>query len=132
MDAHPDLERKLDGLKRKYREIAELTRPKCMGGCHEPGACCQPRYCSQAAARAREFGISLAGQAHPTLPYLGPDGCVAPPYLRPLCSMHVCEFHLLQNPEFAEVYLALREEVCRLEEAVGPSCPAGLARDFWE
>ena len=119
-------------LERKYREIAELTRPRCMEECPEPGACCAPRYCDEAERRAGEFGVRLSVQRHPSLKFMGAAGCVAPPYLRPLCAVHVCEFHVLRDPRFAGRYLALREEVCVLEEKLGPSWPRGMARDYRE
>ena len=119
-------------LERKYREIAEFTRPRCMEECPEPGACCASRYCDEAERRAGEFGVRLSVQRHPSLKFMGEGGCVVPPYLRPLCAVHVCEFHVLRDPPFAGRYLALREEVCVLEEKLGPSWPRGMARDYRE
>jgi hypothetical protein len=122
----------IDLLKRKYRRIADITRPRCLEQCHEPGACCTPRYCELAQTRAREFGVRLPEQGHPTLKYMGTQGCVVPPYLRPLCAVHVCDYHVMRDDAFARAYLELREEVCRAEAEVGPSWPEGMARDFWE
>ena len=119
-------------LQRKYREMTDLTRPKCLGECPEPGGCCRPDYCSQAEARALAFGIHLPRQPHPTLPYMGEEGCVVPPYLRPLCAVHICEFHLLDESAFSRAYFDLRKEVCRIEEDFGPGWPEGMARDYWE
>ncbi len=122
----------LAALIEKYRAIAELTQPRCMGGCPEPGGCCRPQYCLLAETRARQFGKTLPPQNHPTLRYMGPEGCVVPPHLRPLCAVHVCEFHVRQDAAFGEEYLALREAVCRLEERLGLPWPEGMARDYWE
>ena len=122
----------LERLKRKYAEIAEFTRPKCLGECPEPGACCRRPYCLLAGARAAEFGMNPATQAHAELPFMGADGCVLPPYLRPLCAVHVCEVHLLGESSYAKAYFAMREEVCALEETFGPSWPDGLARNYWD
>ncbi len=119
-------------LKRKYEEIAELTRPKCLGECPEPGRCCTPAYCDLAELRAKEYGRAFPYQGHPTLKFLGEQGCVVPPYLRPLCAVHVCEIHLLNGDAYSEEYFEIREEVCELEEELGPSWPQGLARDYWE
>ena len=119
-------------LQRKYRELADLTRPKCLGECPNPGACCRPDYCAQAERRALAFGVRLPRQPHPTLPFMGEEGCVVPPYLRPLCAIHVCEFHLLDETPFSRAYFDLREEACRLEENFGPGWPEGMARDYWE
>jgi hypothetical protein len=122
----------IERLKRKYEQIAEMTRPKCLGECPEPGACCQPGYCDFAEQRAAQFGVALTPQPHPTLRFMGPAGCVVPPYLRPLCSVHVCEPHVLHGGDFAQAYFALREEVCELEETYGPGWPRGMARNYWE
>ncbi|MCZ6843227.1 MAG: hypothetical protein O7G32_10405 [SAR324 cluster bacterium] len=122
----------LDDLIDKYQEMADLTKPMCMQDCPEPGGCCDARYCDAAEARAGEFGVQLPRQRHETLKYMGPRGCVVPPYLRPLCAVHVCEFYVLRKKSFARRYLPLREEVCLLEEALGPSWPKGMARIYWE
>ncbi len=116
----------------KYRAIADLTKPRCLGDCPEPGGCCKPEYCDLAAERARQFGIALSPQAHPTLRFMGAAGCVVPPHLRPLCAVHVCEFHVIREAEFAEEYLGLREEICRLEEQLDAPWPTGMARHYWE
>jgi hypothetical protein len=122
----------LDNLKKKYQQIADLTRPRCMEQCHEPGGCCAPRYCDQAEARAKECGVPLPAPAHGTLKYMGATGCVVPPWLRPLCAVHVCDYHVTQDANFAEVYLKLRDEICRAEDAAGLEWPEGMARNYWE
>ena len=122
----------IDQLKRKYQQIADLTAPRCLEQCHEPGACCTPRYCDLAEARARELGIIPPVQRHSVLKYMGEGGCVVPPYLRPLCAVHVCDHHVIQDGAFARAYLKLREEVCGAEDESGLTWPAGMARDYWE
>ena len=125
-------ESKIQPLIRKYEEMARLTKPVCMTSCPEPGGCCAPQYCDLATLRAKEFGVELPEQDHPRLPYMGAEGCVVPPYLRPLCAMHACESHVLTQPEFAKRYLALREIVCILETELGPSWPSHMARKYRE
>jgi hypothetical protein len=53
---------------------------------------------------------------HPTLRYMGKDGCVCPPHLRPLCTLHVCNINSFgfdpQDPEFNDKYFALRDKIC--------------------
>lgn len=82
--------------------------------------------------RAEAFGIVLPVQHHPMLPLMGPKGCVAPPHLRPLCAVHVCEGQLLMDPALERAYLALRDEVCTVEEAEGPGWPEGMVRHYRE
>ena len=119
-------------LQTAYQEIANFTRPQCMGGCPDPGGCCQPRYCEAATLRAAQCGEELPPPSGGRLPYLGPAGCNVDPWLRPLCAVHVCEARLIADPVFAKEYLALREKVLRLEAAHGPAWPEGLARQYWE
>jgi hypothetical protein len=28
---------------------------------------------------------------HPSLPFMGTNGCVVPPHLRPVCTIHTCD-----------------------------------------
>ncbi len=55
------------------------------------------------------------------LPFLGDNGCVVPPHLRPLCSVHVCEMHL-GNEAFSETYFEAREraDAALWEATMGP------------
>lgn len=65
---------------------------------------------------SEEWGIELAETGHDRLPLMGPDGCVAPPYVRPLCAAHVCEGTLMrQTQDFQEQYFKLRDEITVLE-----------------
>ncbi len=93
-----------DKLKAKFAELAALTLAKCkQANCGF--TCCSPEYCEEAVRFAGEHGEELH------LPLLGDGGCRAAPHLRPLCSAHVCEKLLWHDPEFADKYFALREEV---------------------
>ncbi len=118
-------------LKAAYAAIAAFTRPFCMRQCGR-GICCAPRYCDLAERRAAEFGLSLPRQAHPSLKYMGEEGCIVPPYLRPLCAVHVCEYELHLNPGFGRGYRSLREKVVALEQKLGPSWPIDMDPDYWD
>jgi len=100
-------------LHQLYENIAELTKPKCTNkdgdGCRVPMQCCDPFQCEQVIAET-----GLARTTHPTLPLMGPNGCTAQPYQRPICAIHVCERNLW-NAEFSEKYFDLREEISELE-----------------
>ena len=114
-------------LVRKYAEIAELTRQACMTDCPQPGACCTPKGCAAAEARAAQLGLRLQAQRHPRLKFMGRTGCVVPPYLRPLCAVQVCEMPRLRESTVSRTYFALREELRALEERLGPARPPGIA-----
>ena len=90
-----------------FNQLAEATAPKC-GSCLAAYACCTPQQCEDTAAFALEtFGVTFEHQGG-RLPFLGEKGCIVPPHLRPICSVHVCETHF-QDAEFAERYFELRE-----------------------
>jgi len=105
-----------------YRQIAELTAPRCgkRDGCgFQPAIsrhrCCDSMYCLMAIDYAKEMGVTLTPTGHSELPMMGHDGCTAPPHLRPLCSKHDCKINGVgydsRNPEFSDKFLALYNEI---------------------
>ena len=101
-------------LERLFREMADLTEPKCAGSCRRPRSCCSPEYCGMAMDEAAERGVELRPTGHPTLPLMGPNGCVAPPHLRPLCTLHLCSIAGMgtdPEPGFDERYFDLRNAI---------------------
>jgi hypothetical protein len=98
-----------------YKQMADITRERC-GACYHPKSCCDPVYCESAREHAREeWGVELPVTQHPKLSLMGPEGCVCPPHLRPICTVHVCEKHLSRDPEFSEEYYEIREALNELE-----------------
>lgn len=96
-----------------FQAVADLTAPKC-AACRAPFACCSKDQCEGTKDFAKEhFGVTLE-ETGGKLPFLGDNGCVVPPHLRPLCSVHVCEMHL-SDPEWSETYMDARE---RADEAL--------------
>lgn len=78
-----------------YQEMAQLTLPKCVE-CPNllPHRCCDKLYCDFAAHLANLNGVELPPPTgHPTLTYMGENGCVVPPHLRPICTVHVCSMN---------------------------------------
>lgn len=67
----------------------------------------------------KEWGVRLTPTDHPTIPFLGPGGCVVPPHLRPLCTLHTCEISSIGvkrgDPVWTEKYFDLRNEINDLE-----------------
>lgn len=110
--------RKKDPLPILYQQMADLTAPKC-AQCRAPHRCCSNMYCEMARDEARENGVELEPTGHPTLLYMGPGGCVAPPHFRKLCTLHVCSINSLgfdpEDPEFTEEYFELRRRLEREE-----------------
>jgi hypothetical protein len=46
---------------------------------------------------------------------MGPTGCVVPPHLRPICTVHTCEINGVGvkkgDPKWTEAYFKLRGEI---------------------
>ena len=99
-----------------YQEMADLTEPKCRQ-CRAPHSCCSPEYCQMAFEIAAEHGTTLEATGHERLPLMGSNGCVAPPWSRPLCTLHVCSINGLgfdpQDPAFTKAYFKLRKKIER-------------------
>lgn len=71
------------------------------------------------------YGIVLERTSHPTLPFMGENGCTVAPYLRPICSLHQCGIcsmgSLKGDPKWTSEYFRLREAIDILEDARQPS-----------
>jgi len=83
-------------LRQLYKELAAHTAPECAGknqGCKVPHRCCSPEACDMAQGIAKDLwdtDVSHLRDHHNHLPFMGENGCVLEPHLRPLCSRHVC------------------------------------------
>ncbi len=107
-------------LKKLWREMYELTEPRCAKDCNAPRTCCSAEYCEMAIQRAKDvWGEELVRTGHPTLPMMGPQGCIAPPHTRVLCTVHICEGTLaklgITEPGWSRRYWKLREQIGELE-----------------
>lgn len=104
-------------LKELYQELYLLTNPVCATKCVIPQSCCSPEYCEYAIDWAkRGWGEELKPTSHPKLPLMGPEGCVAPPHTRPMCTAHVCEATLYkQGQRYWDVYWKIRNQISELE-----------------
>lgn len=103
-----------------YRKMADLTRPVC-ATCRNPFNCCHPAICLTVIAWAKEkWGVELAPTGHPRLPLMGPDGCIAEPHLRPVCSVHCCPMvehgEKPGDPDWTRDYAELLAEIKEIED----------------
>lgn len=100
------------------QKMAELTLPQCQS-CRNPLSCCSPEYCHMAISYAKEeWNVSLERTDHPTLPLMGPTGCIAAPHLRPLCTLHTCKINGIGSSgdkAWDVKYFELREKIDMLE-----------------
>jgi hypothetical protein len=98
------------------QEMADHTAPECATVCRIPHNCCDIMYCEIALHYARRtYNIELQPTGHPTLLFMSERGCVVEPYLRPLCTLHVCSIQSLgqkpDDPEWNETYYQLRNHI---------------------
>ena len=109
-----------DRQKKQWVAMAELTAPLCAGegkgACRVPHSCCDPMYCRMAIERAEELGEELVPvDIDAKLPLMGPTGCVAPPHLRPLCTLHFCCINGMgfnaEDMAWTEKYFKLRDKL---------------------
>lgn len=81
------------------KEMYEHTRPECGGPDCAPfkvGGCCAPEHCLVTREYAAEnWGVELEVTDHPTLMFMGPEGCTVKPHLRPICTVHTCAINNL-------------------------------------
>lgn len=115
------MSKKQEKLKELYEKMAALTKPKCMGSCVLPNSCCERVYCEDAEKYAKEKGFTFQETHYPTkrnLKFMSEKGCIIPPWLRPICAVHVCENQLMRDVKFGEKYFELRSELNDLEYEV--------------
>jgi hypothetical protein len=98
-----------------YWEMYELTRDHC--GCEgQPFHCCTKEYCFLAAGFSLlNYGISLSPTGHP-IPFMSEKGCIVPPHLRPICTLHACHIswrsgEFPNDLERTRQYRALKDKI---------------------
>jgi hypothetical protein len=103
-----------------YQEMSDHTKGKCGATCGmlpdlRPHRCCERTFCAAAREYARtEYGIDLVPTGHPTIPYMGPNGCTVAPHLRPICTLHTCEINSVgctKDPQWDEKYFELFDDI---------------------
>lgn len=116
---------KREELKQLYQEVYLLTEPLCKA-CRVPQSCCSREYCELALEMSEDNAdkqeqatmIGLFDKEKP-LPYMRESGCIVPPHLRPLCTLHHCAINGVgffpKKPRETGTYFHLREEIERLE-----------------
>ena len=99
------------------QQMYEHTKGEC-ANCRSPHQCCNAMECGVTAQYALEdWGVTLEPTGHPTIPFMGPNGCVVPPHLRPICTVHTCDINGMgfkRGPggmEWTKRYFELREQI---------------------
>jgi hypothetical protein len=99
-----------------WEEMAQLTHEKCIQKCHNIGACCNAITCGFVIDYAVSLGIVLAPTKNKNVPLLDENNrCIAPPHLRPLCSIHQCDISsvgtCVEDPSWTKKYFKIREKL---------------------
>lgn len=96
------------------RRAARVTKAVCVGCDHDtPARCCSALFCG--IVEKGLVAINEPVPAKPGLygaPFLGPNGCVVPPELRPGCAAYACEERLgpaARAERNRQLYLALED-----------------------
>lgn len=116
-------------LKILYKELYDLTNPLCKK-CRAPQSCCSREYCDLVMIRVEELwqeDFSDVGKQYifnQNIPFMREDGCILPPHLRPMCTLHHCDINSVGffNPKLdsdseikTKKYFELREKIDELE-----------------
>lgn len=109
-----------------YQKMSDLTRPICMNGQGDcarfttPYRCCAQEHCERAARFTREkYGLELQPTGHPSIPFMGSDGCTVAPHLRPHCTFHLCSVSYSAVSTASPAYLELRDRILAQARAEG-------------
>ena len=103
-----------------YQQMADLTAPICANKCKNKFTCCDKVHCEAAEKYAKErYGVELERGDHPSLPFMGKNGCTVAPHLRPRCTLHTCSVSQIGFEPFDsawnEKYMRLRMEIKMME-----------------
>lgn len=76
------------------------------------------------------WNTDLTRTAHPRLPLMGEHGCIAPPHLRPMCTMHTCQVNSLAckpgDPQWTNRYFQLRDQIEDMEYELENQSEGGI------
>lgn len=106
-------------LKILYKDMYQHTNSDCRANCKSKFSCCNEAHCEAAIEWAlKRWGIKLE-PVGTTIPLLGPNGCIAEPHLRPLCTIHTCDIsafgHKRGDEEWTDKYWQIRDKLEELE-----------------
>jgi len=114
-------------ITRLSQAMADLTRPRCGGPtCGWQGKakfnCCEKMYCDIAEEYANMLGVKVDKPGPIDLPYMGKTGCVMPPHLRLVCTVHDCQINNVgadpKDKKFTAHYFILRDALNQRLEKV--------------
>jgi hypothetical protein len=100
-----------DEIIQLYADMAAHTRDEC-AKCPRPHSCCDNMYCDMATAEAEAAGLVFPKSNNPKAYYLHEQGCIIPPHLRVLCTLHTCAINswgTSGNDEWDAKYFNIRK-----------------------
>lgn len=103
-----------------YQLMADHTAPECAKNCRKPHTCCDDSYCGMAQAYAKLRGVELEPIEGSKIRFLGPNGCIVPPNLRPICTLHTCAINSFGfkpgDPAWTQRYFEIRDMIDEEED----------------
>lgn len=122
----------MDSLVVLYEKIEKITNPSCISGKDECSVfsgkkykCCSNEYCNKAKQFAKDgYGIELEPTGNKDVMFMGDNGCIVAPHLRPICTVHVCSItwaakSMVSGDEVTREYFSLREKIFEAERVAG-------------
>ena len=110
-----------DDEQKVAQDLADYTFGLCKQKCSPRlGFCCSPEYCEMTIEEAEKLGIKL-NKGTGDIPLLVDGSCQAPAWLRPLCTVHLCDWRQIRLTEAEEdTYMTYREAFSIVLSRVDP------------
>ncbi len=99
-----------ESVKNHLIKLHQLTNASCRK-CPQSYSCCERDFCLAVESGLSAIGTTIQRTTHPTLPFMGPSGCVVPPELRPGCSGYVCTATLKSNRKLRREWAHLHTKI---------------------
>lgn len=120
MITYKDEQRLIDLYKKMYDHTRLKCHPPRCKLYNTPMRCCSPEYCDAAIRHAKDiWNVDLKVTDHKELPLMGPEGCIAEPHLRSICTVHDCMINSLGfdpvDTKWTKTYFRLRGKINKLE-----------------
>ena len=107
-----------DAAARALRELHKITNACCATCKPTPFGCCSADFCDGVARGLEATGRPVPPRGkHPTLRFMGENGCVVAPELRPGCSGYVCPERLARDRDLRRKHARLQEKGFRDSDA---------------
>ncbi len=103
-----------------YQRMYEITVVKCKRCAKGAGSCCHIMMCEMVEKYAKkEYGVTLLRTGHSKLLFMGSNGCIVAPHLRPVCTTHTCKIVTygcdFEDKPWTADFFELKKQIALLE-----------------